>query len=82
MVALGVLAILLLVSLGPLHLDSESRSEDHCAICHLRHVSALTPVATLVETSPLVPSAAPVADDAAIEREAYQKLHPSRGPPT
>jgi hypothetical protein len=81
LVSLAVLAVLALVSFGPLHLDDESQSNDHCAVCHLRHVSVVTPLATFVDASPLVIARTPVADHAETEQDAFQRLHPSRGPP-
>jgi hypothetical protein len=77
----GVLLALLLIAAGPVHPDDESQSDDHCAVCHVRHVSGLTPISTAISSSPLVvaqPAAVDVSQD---EQNPFHELHLSRGPP-
>lgn len=79
--AVGVLIALALVVAGPVHLEDESQSEDHCAVCHIRHVSVLAPPATPIEVAALVVESASFPEPSGDERAAYRHLHPSRGPP-
>lgn len=62
MEAAGVLFALALV-FAPVHLEDESPSEEHCAVCHLRHVSVLAPQATLTEIAALVAASASFAPE-------------------
>jgi hypothetical protein len=79
--AVGVLFALALVVAGPVHLEDESQSGDHCAVCHLRHVSVLAAQATLTQVAALVAERASTPDVSRDEQSAYRQLHPSRGPP-
>jgi hypothetical protein len=80
-VAAGALFALALVVAAPVHLEDESQSEDHCAVCHLRHVSVLAPQTTLTEIAALVVASASFPELSGDVRAAYRHLHPSRGPP-
>jgi hypothetical protein len=79
--AVGVLLALALVVAGPIHLEEESQSGDHCAVCHLRHVSILAAQESLSTVAAMVVEPASSAEPSGDEQSAYRQLHPSRGPP-
>ena len=61
--------------------DGDSHGDDHCAICHVRHLSF---VETSAPTSTLTPTLlvhGAVAEAYSSELDAALSLHPSRGPP-
>jgi hypothetical protein len=79
--AVGVLLALAFVVAGPIHLEDESQSGDHCAVCHVRHVSILAAQATLATVAAMVVEPASSPEASGDEQSAYRQLHPSRGPP-
>jgi hypothetical protein len=77
---LGLLSLALVVA-APVHVDDETQSGDHCAICHLRHVSAVESSSTAAPSLPDLLACALVIGAAHDEIDSCVRLHPSRGPP-
>jgi hypothetical protein len=80
----GLVFTLALLAASPIvhgHDDEGTKAGDHCAVCHLRHVSVLAPPAAPAQGTPSVLEHPSVPDVAAGEREAYRQLQLSRGPP-
>jgi hypothetical protein len=76
-----VLAVLAASPIVHAHSGVQTQADDHCGVCHVRHLSAIGPLATVVHYAALLfaPSAPlEVFED---EQDAFLELHPSRGPP-
>jgi hypothetical protein len=77
---LGLFSLALVVA-SPVHLDDETQSGDHCAVCHVRHVSAVESFSTPAPLAPDTLADLVVSSSCREEFESCFPLHPSRGPP-
>jgi hypothetical protein len=77
---LGLFSLALVLA-SPVHLDDETQSGDHCAVCHLRHVSAIESSAAPAAMAPDGLAVLLVPASSHDESESCFRFHPSRGPP-
>ncbi|HEY7698171.1 MAG TPA: hypothetical protein VIE88_07125 [Vicinamibacteria bacterium] len=82
--AAGTLVVLVVLAASPIihgHPGNRTKSDDHCAVCHLRHVSALEAHSTPLQATAFVVERVLLPEVSIHERGAYLDLRPSRGPP-
>ena len=83
-----VAAALMLVALALVPLDSYlhghdegTHGDDHCAVCHVRHLSFVETTAALSRLAPALLERATLTEAWSTDLDAALSLHPSRGPP-
>ena len=61
--------------------DESPHGEDHCAVCHVRHLSFVETTAPLSTLVPSLLEHATPAEACSSSLDTALALHPSRGPP-
>ena len=81
-------AVLMLLSLALVPADSflhghneDAHGDDHCAVCHVRHLSFVETTAPLSKLAPALLEHATLTEAWSTDLDATLSLHPSRGPP-
>ena len=61
--------------------DDGAHGDDHCAVCHVRHLSFIETTPPTSELAPALLEHATLTEARSFDLDAAQSLHLSRGPP-